>query len=294
VSGNRRERDSSSLTAFESTFGSLGTIPFVNLDFNQVLPPLTFTVWLVTIVNGLFKGVCKMPRLDGQLHKTQDIMDEAKLIVHVERHRYEKSRAQSQAFRSRQAMLQSGSAEQLDNTMAGQATAVVNGAVQGTVNVVSGAVQGTARTWNSALKTIKNTTGVEMGILGMGGGGDEQKGLAGHDSCALAAAENDRSGTAADVKIEVASFTSVPNGAGRNGTTHGSAAPGWSEVLKGAKGRATSGGGACVEDGRVGGVGGSNARVNGGEKEKKGCDIVCVCARARIVHVLSLHLYPFF
>lgn len=75
------------------------------LDFNQVLPPLTLLVWFVTVAHGLFKGKCKLPRFDGEQHKTQDILDDAKLVVELERRRYEKSRAQSKAFKSRQVQI---------------------------------------------------------------------------------------------------------------------------------------------------------------------------------------------
>ena len=171
VSESGTEKNARDVTAFESVFSSLGKIPFVNIDFNQVLPPLTLLVWLVTIINGLFKGKCKLPRLDGEQHKTQDIMDDAKLVVELERRRYEKGRAQSRAFASRQAHLLSASAENLNGNGDHSSHSGVSGA------------------WQKALTAVKNKTGIEMshmgGVLnGKHGKSEEHKGLADNDACA--------------------------------------------------------------------------------------------------------------
>jgi hypothetical protein len=42
-------------TAFESTFGNIGQIPFLNIEVNNVLPLLTLPIYLVTILFGIFK-----------------------------------------------------------------------------------------------------------------------------------------------------------------------------------------------------------------------------------------------
>ena len=31
------------------------------------MPPLTLLVWVVTVINGMCKGRCRLPRLDGEV-----------------------------------------------------------------------------------------------------------------------------------------------------------------------------------------------------------------------------------
>ena len=174
------------------------------LSPRQVLPPVILLVWLVTVVNGLCKGKCKMPRLDGEHHKTADIIDDAEMVVGLERRRYEKSFAQSKAFRSRDAQLQSSSNSRLREANG----ACANGVGSGQENALArgmGMSSEAAVRWKNALKTLRSKMGIEMSPMG-GDGDDDRKVLAKHDTCAevLSGAEAGRGGAEADVELGLA------------------------------------------------------------------------------------------
>jgi hypothetical protein len=75
-------------TVFEKIFSAMGTIPFTNLTFNEVLPPLIFGMFFLTLTSSLFRKCCKCPRLDGESHKTDDVIGTALEIVASERRKY--------------------------------------------------------------------------------------------------------------------------------------------------------------------------------------------------------------
>ncbi|EKX36326.1 hypothetical protein GUITHDRAFT_145891 [Guillardia theta CCMP2712] len=97
------ETSSVEVTAFEQVFSALGRIPFLGSSFNEVLPPVMLFTFLLTLFTACFRGSCRCPRLDGESHKTEDMIDDARLIVELERKRYEKNRAQSRAIKIRKA-----------------------------------------------------------------------------------------------------------------------------------------------------------------------------------------------
>lgn len=66
----------------------MGTIPFTGLTFNEALPPILLSVFLLTLAQNVFKKCCTCPRFDGEAHKTDDIVEAAVRIVTQERRKY--------------------------------------------------------------------------------------------------------------------------------------------------------------------------------------------------------------
>lgn len=76
-------------TVFEKVFSAMGKIPFVDLTFNDVIPPVVLISFLVTIINALTRKCVECPRLDGEAHKTDGMIDEAEEIARAERRKHE-------------------------------------------------------------------------------------------------------------------------------------------------------------------------------------------------------------
>ena len=191
------------VTAFESVFNSLGRIPFVDLDFNRVLPPFTLLAFILTVASSLCKRCLKkLPRLDGEQHKTDDIIDDAELIVGLERRRYEKTFAQSRAFRSR--------AAPSSETRAGGAAAA---------EAATCAAIGAAAHWRSALDKVKASMGIEMTPVGKAAvvAPRDRVGLVGADACAEEAAAAVEAGAGesrchqVEVEVSVGAESRVPD-----------------------------------------------------------------------------------
>eukprot|EP00961_Rhodomonas_salina_P226123 3057067-Rhodomonas_salina.9 len=66
---------SNQVTSFESVFSAMGRIPFLGSSFNEVLPPLMGLTFFLALSNALCQNVsCRLPRLDGEAHKTEAII----------------------------------------------------------------------------------------------------------------------------------------------------------------------------------------------------------------------------
>lgn len=88
--------DGEKLTVFEETFSRIGRIPFIGSSFNEVLPPIMFTVSMLTLAAAVGRSCgCKLPRFDGEEHKTADRIEQAKEIIALERRRYQTMRSRT-------------------------------------------------------------------------------------------------------------------------------------------------------------------------------------------------------
>mmetsp|Transcript_12769 Transcript_12769/g.31348 ORF Transcript_12769/g.31348 Transcript_12769/m.31348 type:complete len:633 (+) Transcript_12769:37-1935(+) len=115
-------------TVFESIFSAMGTIPFTGLTFNEVLPPIILVTFLFTLLSSLLRKVCACPRLDGEAHKTDDIIQAAQGIVSQERRKYVVMAKMSGSANRRRADLSvHGSAHEGANGQAGNQSPFVKG-----------------------------------------------------------------------------------------------------------------------------------------------------------------------